>query len=116
MKRYEWNGEQYAGHVHTFLLPFVLVQHEGRARVADEVEKYMQSKLTAQNQLGHGVKVTEGRKPAGSSNNNKTYTWAGIESTARLNNLDPNVVVDRLAKKNNMTVDEFMKLVKQENS
>lgn len=50
-----------------------------------------------------------------SNSNSKTISWSDIEHTAQLRNMSENEVIDLLAKKNGVSVDEFLKNVKLEN-
>lgn len=50
------------------------------------------------------------------SERKKEYLWSDIENTATLRHMTPNEVIDRLAKREKLSLEEFMKLVKRENS
>jgi hypothetical protein len=83
-----------------------------KARVAEELEKYALSKRTAQSQLGHGVKVTEGNI----AGNNKKLQWADIRHTAQKRGLTENQVIEKLAAKSGKTVEQLMKQIEVEHS
>jgi len=58
--------------------------------------------------------LASGGKNRASASPSRSYTWSDISHTAQSRGMSENEVIDRLAKKNNMTVDEFMALVQME--
>lgn len=99
------------GHIGKFATEHMTPEMHAEAdRLHNKYVQEINKRREAFNKSGGKERPSSQRKESSSA---KKFSWSDISHTAKSRGITENDVIDRLAKKNNMSVDEFMNMVEE---